>query len=126
MPPPVSKPAAAHRVACNAQERNVHLHPESAPIAVVMGVAGSGKTTVGRALAQRLGWHFQEGDELHPPGNVAKMRRVLKEALTSSEAGPKVIVASSECMLNKQRRAKPEGGHQHVPQDLHHGIGRHE
>jgi len=39
--------------------------------------------------------------------DVAKMRKVLKEALTSPEAGPKVIVASSECMLNKQRRVKP-------------------
>lgn len=39
-----------------------------------MGVAGSGKTTVGRRLAQRLGWSFQEGDALHPPENVAKMR----------------------------------------------------
>jgi carbohydrate kinase (thermoresistant glucokinase family) len=48
-------------------------HPENAPIAVVMGVSGSGKTTVGRALAQRLGWRFLEGDELHPPENVAKM-----------------------------------------------------
>lgn len=43
-------------------------------IAVVMGVSGSGKTTVGRALAQRLHWEFQEGDALHPPENVAKMR----------------------------------------------------
>ena len=39
--------------------------------------------------------------------NVAKMRDTLKEALTSKEPGPKVIVASSECMLNKQRREKP-------------------
>jgi gluconokinase len=44
------------------------------PIAVVMGVTGSGKTTVGEALARRLGWSFQEGDALHPPENVAKMR----------------------------------------------------
>ncbi|HEX3862999.1 MAG TPA: gluconokinase [Stellaceae bacterium] len=43
-------------------------------VAVVMGVSGSGKTTVGRALAARLGWNFQEGDALHPPENVAKMR----------------------------------------------------
>jgi gluconokinase len=49
-------------------------HPEIAGIAVVMGVAGSGKTTVGQALACRLGWNFQEGDALHPPENVAKMR----------------------------------------------------
>jgi gluconokinase/6-phosphogluconolactonase len=39
-----------------------------------MGVSGSGKTTVGRALAKRLGWRFQEGDALHPPENVAKMK----------------------------------------------------
>lgn len=40
---------------------------------VVMGVSGSGKTTVGEALAARLGWRFVEGDSFHPPENVAKM-----------------------------------------------------
>ena len=49
-------------------------HPQTARVAVVMGVSGSGKTTIGRALARRLGWLFQEGDALHPPENVAKMR----------------------------------------------------
>lgn len=39
--------------------------------------------------------------------DVAKMRDTLREALTTKEPGPKVIVASSECMLNKQRRVKP-------------------
>ncbi|MBI1203459.1 MAG: indolepyruvate ferredoxin oxidoreductase [Rhodopseudomonas sp.] len=39
--------------------------------------------------------------------NVGKMRDTLKEALANNEPGPKVIVASSECMLNKQRRVKP-------------------
>jgi indolepyruvate ferredoxin oxidoreductase, alpha subunit len=39
--------------------------------------------------------------------DVAKMRDTLKEALTSTTPGPKIIVASSECMLNKQRRIKP-------------------
>jgi indolepyruvate ferredoxin oxidoreductase alpha subunit len=39
--------------------------------------------------------------------DVGKMRDTLKEALTSKEPGPKVIVASSECMLNRQRREKP-------------------
>ena len=48
-------------------------HPQTARVAVVMGVSGSGKTTIGRALARRLGWLFQEGDALHPPENVAKM-----------------------------------------------------
>lgn len=43
-------------------------------IAVVMGVSGSGKTTIGVQLAAALGVAFQEGDDLHPPANVAKMR----------------------------------------------------
>jgi gluconokinase len=42
-------------------------------ILLIMGVAGSGKTTIARALAERLGWRYQEGDALHPPANVAKM-----------------------------------------------------
>jgi carbohydrate kinase (thermoresistant glucokinase family) len=42
-------------------------------VAIVMGVSASGKTTVAVPLAKRLGWEFLEGDELHPPANVAKM-----------------------------------------------------
>src|ERR1700733_7691616 len=42
---------------------------------VVMGVSGSGKTTVGELLAKRLGWAFMEGDRLHPPAKVEKMRQ---------------------------------------------------
>jgi len=42
---------------------------------VVMGVSGSGKSTVGELLAKRLGWEMIEGDRLHPPANVEKMRR---------------------------------------------------
>ena len=42
-------------------------------IVVVMGVSGSGKTTLGKLLAQRLGCAFIEGDDFHPPANVAKM-----------------------------------------------------
>ena len=41
---------------------------------VVMGVSGSGKTTVAVELARRLGWEFAEGDDHHPPANVEKMR----------------------------------------------------
>ena len=41
---------------------------------VVMGVAGSGKSTVAALLATMLGYQFQEGDLLHPPENVKKMR----------------------------------------------------
>jgi carbohydrate kinase (thermoresistant glucokinase family) len=42
---------------------------------VVMGVAGSGKSTVGQRLAESLGWSFGEGDDFHPPANIAKMAR---------------------------------------------------
>jgi gluconokinase len=38
-----------------------------------MGVSGSGKTTIAKALARHLGWRFIDGDDLHPPENVAKM-----------------------------------------------------
>jgi gluconokinase len=41
--------------------------------AIVMGVAGCGKTTLGRALADELGWRFADADEFHPPANVVKM-----------------------------------------------------
>ena len=43
-------------------------------IVVVMGVSGSGKTTVAALLAARLGWRYREGDDLHPSENVEKMR----------------------------------------------------
>lgn len=42
-------------------------------VLVVMGVSGSGKSTVAALLARRLGWDLQEGDELHPQANVEKM-----------------------------------------------------
>jgi gluconokinase len=42
---------------------------------VLMGVSGSGKSTVGALLAERLGWDMVEGDRLHPPANVEKMRQ---------------------------------------------------
>jgi gluconokinase len=45
----------------------------SPPAVVVMGVSGSGKTTVGEALAGRLGVRFRDADEFHPKANVEKM-----------------------------------------------------
>jgi gluconokinase len=41
---------------------------------VVMGVSGSGKSTVAAGLVDKLGWEFAEGDDFHPPANVEKMR----------------------------------------------------
>jgi carbohydrate kinase (thermoresistant glucokinase family) len=43
------------------------------PLIVVMGVSGSGKTTIGRLLAAALGVQFEDADDLHPASNVAKM-----------------------------------------------------
>ncbi|HJR78984.1 MAG TPA: gluconokinase [Anaerolineales bacterium] len=40
---------------------------------IVMGVAGSGKTTVGQSLAGQLGWDFYDADGFHPPENISKM-----------------------------------------------------
>ncbi|WP_295854522.1 gluconokinase [Tardiphaga sp.] len=40
---------------------------------IVMGVAGSGKSTIAEALAAKLGWRFADGDAFHPASNVAKM-----------------------------------------------------
>ncbi|MDF2576044.1 MAG: carbohydrate kinase [Agromyces sp.] len=47
--------------------------PNVSPVLVVMGVAGTGKSTIAALLAGRLGWPFLEGDALHPETNVAKM-----------------------------------------------------
>lgn len=43
-------------------------------IIILMGVSGSGKTTIGKRLAAELGWSFHDADAFHPPENIAKMR----------------------------------------------------
>lgn len=53
---------------------------------VLMGVAGCGKTSVGLALAPLISAIYIDGDDLHPPANIAKMRR--GEALTDSDRWP--------------------------------------
>jgi len=55
-------------------------------IVVVAGVSGSGKTTVGVLLAKTLGWHFTDGDALHPAANIAKMR--AGQPLTDADRKP--------------------------------------
>jgi carbohydrate kinase (thermoresistant glucokinase family) len=79
-------------------------------VVVVMGVSGCGKTTVGRALAERLGVPFYDADAFHPPENVAKMRggtplddadrapwlaRLAAEAARWSAAGGAVLACSA-------------------------------
>ena len=44
-------------------------------VLLVMGVAGAGKSTIGALLAERLGWVFLDGDSVHPPANLDKLRR---------------------------------------------------
>ena len=46
----------------------------ASPIIVLMGVSGSGKTTVGKLLCEKTEWTFYEGDDFHPEENVEKMR----------------------------------------------------
>ena len=50
-----------------------HDNEPQQPVLVIMGVSGSGKSTVAAILAGQLGWDLEEGDDLHPAGNVAKM-----------------------------------------------------
>lgn len=52
------------------QSEPVSKHPK---IIILMGITGAGKTTIGRLLAAELGWQFFDGDDFHPPGNIAKM-----------------------------------------------------
>lgn len=67
---------------------------------VLMGVAGSGKSAVGAVLAERLHATYLDGDDLHPPANIAKMSR--GEPLTDEDRWPWL-------MLVGQRLANPDG-----------------
>lgn len=60
--------------------------PAAAPSVVLMGVSGCGKSSVGKRVAEQLDWPFLEGDSLHSPHNVAKMRR--GEPLTDADREP--------------------------------------
>lgn len=58
-------------------------------IVVVMGVSGAGKTTIGRLLAQQLGWEFCDADDLHSDANKLKMTAGI--ALTDSDRAPWLV-----------------------------------
>ena len=53
------------------------VQPTPPTALIVMGVSGSGKSTISALLAARLGWQFEDGDWFHPAANVDKMHRGL-------------------------------------------------
>lgn len=55
-------------------------------ILIITGVAGSGKTTIGKILAEKLGWEFYDADDFHPQSNIDKMRRGV--SLTDEDRRP--------------------------------------
>jgi len=71
-------------------------------IVVVMGVSGSGKTAIGQPLAEQQGWEFLDGDDFHPPENVAKMS--AGTPLTDADRWPWLD------RLNKELREREERG----------------
>lgn len=92
---------------------------------IVMGVCGTGKTTVGRALAAARGCGFADGDDFHPPANVAKMRtgeplddtdrapwldRLREHLSTELAAGRDVVLACSALKAAYRRRLTPAAG----------------
>ena len=79
-------------------------------IVLVMGVSGSGKTTIGEALARELGWKYLDADDYHPVANVVKMRagvpledsdrwpwleKIHEELVRLTAAGKNVVLACS-------------------------------
>jgi ribose 5-phosphate isomerase A len=76
----VADAAGVHRL------DSARAHRGSPPILVIMGVSGTGKSTVAQELVARLGWPFEEGDLLHPEANVAKMHAAIP--LTDADRQP--------------------------------------
>ncbi|MFN2322353.1 MAG: gluconokinase, GntK/IdnK-type [Trueperaceae bacterium] len=90
---------------------------------VVAGVSGSGKSTVGRLLAERLGWTYVEADDHHPPANVAKMAHgeplddddrapwlaSLRAELEAHAAAGTAVVLSCSALKRRYRTVLTEG-----------------
>jgi gluconokinase len=92
-------------------------------VLIIGGVSGAGKTTVGKALAERLNWRFIEGDEFHPAANVAKMqrgeplddadrapwlKRLREEIKTCLDKGERAVLACSALKKNYRKLLRPD------------------
>jgi gluconokinase len=90
-------------------------------IVIVFGVSGAGKTTVGKLLAEELGWRFYEADDFHSPANIDNMRRGipltdedrwpwlenLRELIKRSlEAGENAVLACSALKRSYRERLR--------------------
>src|SRR6516165_847628 len=94
-----------------------------AMMVVVMGVAGSGKSTIAEILAQRLGWVFLDADQFHSPGNKEKMHRgipltdadrfpwldAIHDELAANEAKGRSVVLACSALKEKYRRRLSRG-----------------
>lgn len=78
--------------------------PAPTRVIVLMGVSGSGKSTVGNALASALGWEFRDADSFHPPANIEKMSRGIP--LTDTDRGP-WLAAIAAWIDDRLRTGKP-------------------
>jgi gluconokinase len=92
-------------------------------ILIVMGVTGVGKTTVGRLLAEQLGWQFADADDFHPKENVEKMRKGtplndadrqpwlerLRAAITNWIAEPRKVVLACSALKRSYRQQLEAG-----------------
>jgi gluconokinase len=98
-------------------------------VIIIMGAAGAGKTTVGRALATALDWPFVDADDVHPPENVARMRAgipltdadrapwlaALARLVADAVAGQRSLVLACSALTRAYRRRL-------VPASARHGV----
>lgn len=87
-------------------------------IVLVMGTTGAGKTTVGKLLAEKLGWTFLDADDFHPAANIAKMKHgiplddtdrvpwlaVIHDRLAAETAAAKDCVLACSALKDSYRR----------------------
>lgn len=92
-------------------------------ILILTGVAGSGKSTVGRALAARLGWRFHDADDLHAPASIERMRRGeplddelrqpwlrrVRQLIETAAAGGEGVVIACSALKERYRRTLADG-----------------